>query len=121
MIWNNLQDLVTTTEIIPAIKTDHSAISLKFSNSDKDIKGPGFWKMNYSLLDDEDYIREVSAKIPIWLTEGRNELTDNRSIWDWIKYKIRVHAIRHSKQKAMERKEKETNLQKEFEKSKTNI
>ena len=115
LISNNLQDLITTIEIIPAIKTHHSAISLEFSNSYKDIKGPGFWKMNCSLLDDEDYIREVTAKIPIWLTEGRNELTDNRSIWDWIKYNIRVHAIRHSKQKAMERKEKETNLQKEFE------
>ena len=94
MISNNLQDLLTTKEIIPAIKTDHSAISLEFNNSDKDIKGPGVWKMNCSLLDDEDYIREVTAKIPIWLTEGRNELTDNRSIWDWIKYDIRVHAIR---------------------------
>ena len=81
LISNNLQDLVTTTEIIPAIKTDHSAISLEFRNSDKDIKGPGFWKMNCSLLEDEDYIREVTAKIPIWLTEGCNELTDNRSIW----------------------------------------
>ena len=118
LISNNLQDLITTTEIIPAIKTDHSAISLEFSNSDTDIKGPGFWKMNCSLLEDEDYIKEVTAKIPIWLTEGRNELTDNRSIWDWIKYNIRVHAIRHSKQKAMERKEKETNLQREFEKAK---
>ena len=118
MISNNLQDLLTTKEIIPAIKTDHSAISLEFNNGDKDIKGPGLWKINCSLLDDEDYIREVTAKIPIWLTEGRNELTDNRSIWDWIKYDIRVHAIRQSRQKEMERKEKETNLQREFQKAK---
>ena len=52
------------------------------------------------------------------LTEGQNELTDNRSIWDWTKYKIRAHAIRHSKRKAMERKEKEMNLQEEFARAK---
>ena len=74
--------------------------------------------MDCSLLEDEDYIKEVTAKIPIWLTEGPNELTDNRSIWDWIKYNIRVDTIRHSKQKAMKRKAKETNLQREFEKAK---
>ena len=118
LISNNLHDLVTTTDIIPAIKTDHAAISIEFSISEKHIKGPGHWKMNCSLLDDEDYVREVTAKIPIWLIEGQNELTDNRSIWDWTKYKIRAHAIQYSKRKAMERKEKEMNLQKEFAKAK---
>ena len=66
--------------------------------------------MNCSLLEDKDYIREVTAKIPIWLTEGCNELTDNR---------IGLNTtFRHAKQKAMERKEKEMNLQREFEKVK---
>ena len=82
LISNNLQDLLTTTDIIPAIKTDHAAISIEFSISEKHIKSPGHWKMNCSLLDDEDYVREVTDKIAIWLIEGQNELTDSRSIWD---------------------------------------
>ena len=52
------------------------------------------------------------------MIEGQKELTDDRSIWGWTKYKIRAHAIQHSERKAMERKEKETNLQKEFAKAK---
>ena len=89
---------MATTDIIQAIKTDHAAISIEFSISEKHIKGSGHWKMNCSLLDDDaDYVREVTAKIPIWLTEGQNELTDNRSIWNWTKYKIRAHAIQQSK------------------------
>ena len=118
LILNNLQDLVTTTDIIPAIKTDHVAISIAFSISEKHIKDPGHWKINCSPLDDGDYIRVVTAKIPIWLIEGQNELTDNRSIWDWTRYNTRAHAIQHSKQKAMERKKKEMNLPKEFPKPK---
>ena len=70
LISNNLQDLVTTTDIIPAIKTDHAAISIEFSISEEHVKGPGHWKMNCSLLDDEDYVRDVRAKIPIRLIEG---------------------------------------------------
>lgn len=56
-------------------------IFLEFGNSDKDVKGFGFWKMNCLFLEDEDYIREVIVKIFIWLIEGCNELIDNRSIW----------------------------------------
>ena len=97
LISNNLQDLVTTTTDIPAMKTDHAAISIEFSISVKHVKGPGHWKMNCSLLDDEDYVRDVTTKIPIWLIEGQKELTDDRSIWDWTQYKIRAHAIQHSK------------------------
>ena len=97
LISNNLQDLVATTDIISAIKTDHAAISIEFSISEKHVKGPGHWKMNCLPLNDEDYVRGVTTKIPIWLIEGQKELTDDRSIWDWTKYKIRAHAIQHSK------------------------
>ena len=107
LISNTLHDLVVTTDIIPAIKTDHAAISIEFSNRYNDIKGPGYWKMNCSLLDDEDYINDLAEKIPIWLAEVRNELSDNRSIWDWMKYNIRAHTIQYSKRSARERNQRE--------------
>ena len=44
LISNNLQDLVTTTDITPAIKTDHAAISIEFCISDKKIKVPAIGK-----------------------------------------------------------------------------
>ena len=59
--------------------------------------------MNCSLLDDEDYVREVRAKISIWLIEGQNEFTDNRSIWDWTKYKTSSnHRLESAGLKAVE-------------------
>ena len=97
--------MVTTTDTIPAIKTDHVAISLEFSISKSRIKGPGPWKMNCLPFDDEDYVRVVTAKIPIWLTEGQNELTDKRSIWDWTKYKIRAHTTKSDGKKRRKRNE----------------
>ena len=63
--------------------------------------------MNCSLLDDEDYIDDIAEKILVWLAEGHNELSDNRNIWDWMKYNIREHAIQYSKRRARERNKRE--------------
>ena len=63
--------------------------------------------MNCSILDDEDYIEDITLKIPSWIADGERELFDNRTIWDWIKYNIRAHAIQYSKRRAKERSELE--------------
>ena len=57
LISNNLQDLVILTDICPAIKTDHAAIIIEFGSKDNQVKGPGLWKMNCSILEEESYIR----------------------------------------------------------------
>ena len=111
LISNSLHDLVKTADIIPAIRTDHAAITLDLVNKTDDIKGSGIWKMNCSLLDDEDYVNGITERIPIWLSEGRKELSNCRSVWDWIKYNIRAHTIQYSKRKARERSEREKELQ----------
>ena len=55
LISNALHELVIVTDIIPANRTGHSA-TLEFVNTLEDVKGPGVWKMNCSLLDDEEYV-----------------------------------------------------------------
>ena len=109
LISNNLQDSVLVTNILPAIKTDHAAISLDFNISQKHIKGSGYWKMNCFLLDDDNYQMEVTAKMPVWLAQGRGcDLPDHRCIWDWIKHNLRAHAIQFSKRKAKQKKIRRT-------------
>ena len=111
---NNLNDSVQLTDIISAIRTHHNAIYLEFSGElDNECRGPNYCKMNCSLLD-EEYVNSVTELIPMWITEGRQELSDDRCVWDWIKYNIRAHAIRHSKRKAKQRNETETKLQNEL-------
>ena len=74
--------------------------------------------MNCSLLDDEEYEEDMARMIPLWTAEGQKEFTDNRMIWDWVKYNIRAHAIQYSKRKAKERVKKELDLQEELSKAK---
>ena len=115
LISNNLQDFVNTTDIIPATKTDHAAIELNLTDSNQNSKGPGFWKMNVSLLEDPNYLEELKQNIPLWKTTGSDNLSDKRCIWDWLKYNIRNHAILFSKKKAKERSAMEKNLQQVYE------
>ena len=70
LIFNNLHDLTTSTDIIPAIKTDHSANSLELNNTDNQIKGPGIWKMNCALLEDDRYVDDFK------LSETGASITD---------------------------------------------
>ena len=97
-----------STNISPAIRTDHD---LSIGDIEKGAKGPGFWKFNCSLLDDENYLQEVKNNFQAWMVEGEKELHDKRAIWEWIKYNIRSHAINFSKIKSQHNKEKETQLE----------
>ena len=63
-------------------------------------KGQGFWKMNCAILDDSIEIQEISLLIPKWTVEGQKELSDDRSVWEGIKFNIRDHAIQFSKKRA---------------------
>ena len=69
LISNNLSDFVELTEIIPAVRTDHDAISLELGKLENELKGPGNWKMNCSLLDDEEYEEDMARMIPLWTAE----------------------------------------------------
>ena len=104
---------MTSTDIIPAIRTDHDAILLEIGEQKKELR-PGYWKMNCSLLADEEYVNSVTEIIRIWAAEGRKELSDDRSVWDWIKYNIRSHTSSYSKKRSKERGKKEIRLQHEL-------
>ena len=113
--------MVRSTEIIPAIRTDHDAILLEIGKLENGQKGPDYWKLNCSLLAGDAYVNSVTELLPVWAAEGRKELTDHRSVWDWIKYNIRAHAINFSKRKSKERNEKEKTLQEELNKAKEEL
>ena len=77
LIFNNLHDSVKSVNIIPSIKTDHAPITLDLQNSNNEIKGPGFWKINCALLGDDGYINDVTSKVAIWRAQGRKDLSHN--------------------------------------------
>ena len=103
LVSTQIQDDLTETNIIPAIKSDHSAITLTLNSLVKQKFGPSYWKFNSSLLEDASYIQLISSNYPVWLDEFK-DINDKRVLWDLIKYRIRQVSIKNSKQRARERR-----------------
>ena len=95
LISDSLHDLVTQVDIIASIKTDHSAIVLELKEIEENCKGPGFWKLNTSLLASPEYVKTITSELPTWVEEA-NDLSNNRIKWDWLKFKIKMSSIAFS-------------------------
>lgn len=85
--------------IVPSIKTDHSPIKIEFKDVGDGVTGPGHCKLKCSLLRDELFVDEMDHLIPTWIHEGRIDLSDPRSVCDWVKYNIEKHSRRYSMNK----------------------
>ena len=109
LISDNLNDLVTQVDIVASIKTGHSSIILELDNIKGSRKGPGFWKLNTSLLDRPDYLDMINSELPNWLDDAK-DLSGNRAKWDWLKFKNKTSSITYSKKLAQERKKREEEL-----------
>ena len=63
LISSSIQEDIEGTDIIPAIRSDHSAITLSFNGIEEHQHGPSFWKFNASLLEDETYVSLIKINI----------------------------------------------------------
>lgn len=112
LISDSLFDKVNETDIIPSIRSDHSAITLKFQNIPLPPKGPNFWKFNSSLLNDKNYTDEMLTKLQIW--RDNYDIEDKQIKWELLKYEIRKYTIEYSKKKKREANKIKTELEKQL-------
>ena len=75
LISNSSQEDIFSTGIIPAIKTDHSAITLNFKKIAEHTPGPSYWKFNSSLVNDREFTDFIKNSHPNWLEEYKDITT----------------------------------------------
>lgn len=113
LIQHKYHNLVTSSKIIPGMKSDHKIIeiSLKMKNYKR---GSGFWKLNSSILNEEIYTREMSSLInQVW--DDNSNITDVQTRFDYLKYKIMDYTIQYCKKRAKNKRQKEAKLIHELE------
>ena len=94
LISSILCPTVYSTDIRPALKCDHNAISLKLKISSS-ARGKGYWKINNALLLDETFknsIRNLIQKVKLEYVHENPQV-----IWEICKIKIREFATKYSK------------------------
>ena len=109
LISKHLEYNILKTDISPGRRSDHSVVSLNLELLDTVKRGKGFWKMNTSLLKDEEYLAHMRDCIQ-QCKEKYTEEEDKRLVWDLIKSEVRAQTISYSIYKCKQRRELEKEL-----------
>lgn len=94
---------VSSCDIFACPVSDHSTVSLSLKSlPDAVLRGPGFWKLNTSILAESDYVGEISAFWSAWRC-SRDSFSSLLDWWDLGKAHIKSLSIdycrRHSAMK----------------------
>jgi len=76
-------------EILPSIFSDNNAVRLDLNYRRKTIKNPNIWRLNNTLLNNQQITKEI--KICIEMNENENTTTQN--LWDTVKAVVRGRFI----------------------------
>ena len=101
--------MVEQIETLVSNAPDHRAVKLKFKCSNN-RRGPGLWKFNNSLLDDEEYVNLIRGSYSS-ISEKYAGQEDKRLKWELVKLELRGLTIPYAKNKAKNLRKKEKDLQ----------
>ena len=77
-------------EIIPNIFSDHNAIRLDVNNrKKKTIKNSNIWRLNNTLLNNQQSTEEIKKEIKICIETNEKENTTTQNLWDTVKAVLR--------------------------------
>jgi len=106
--------IIKSANISTGYKTDHSLIEIKIATH-SNRRGPGFWKLNTSLLTEIDYVNQIRAVIKNTQEEYKNDSSVNDALmWEMIKLKIRQYSLKYSAIKKAKASRHEEDLKKEI-------
>ena len=97
LISKRLLFRVTKTDICAYYDSDHSPVTISIKPEGKHEKrGPGYWKLNNSLLEIEEFTTKMSFIIK-HAAGKHKDIADKRLYWEMLKMEIRMFAIRFAK------------------------
>ena len=72
-------------KIIPSIFSDHNAVRLDLNYRRKTIKNSNIWRLNNTLLNNQQITEEIKKEIKICTEMNENENTTTQNLWDTAK------------------------------------
>ena len=73
------------TETIPSIFSDHNAVRLDVNYRRKAIKNSNIWRLNNTLLNNQQITEEIKKEIQMCIETNENENTTTQNLWDTAK------------------------------------
>jgi len=111
LVSQSVVNMVEQSKIGTSFKSDHSIVTLSLKLGDIP-RGPGYWKLNCSLMKDKEYVDKI--KMAIRECENIHEGTDIDKVllWETMKMQIRSASIEYSCEKRKKARKKEDELEK---------
>ena len=81
------------TEIISSIFSDHNAVRLDVNYRTKTIKNTNIWRLNNTLLNNQQITEEIKREIKIYIETNENENKATQNLWDSVKAVLRGRFI----------------------------
>ena len=76
-------------EIIPSVFSDHNAVRLDLNYRRKTVKNSNIWRLNNTLLNNQQITEEIKKEIKICIETNENENTIAQNLWDTVKAVLR--------------------------------
>ena len=80
-------------EIIPSIFSDQNAVRLDLNYRRKTSKNSNIWRLNNTLLNNQQITEEIQKEIKICIEKYENENTTTQNLWDTVKAVLRGRFI----------------------------
>ena len=71
--------------MIPSIFSDHNAARLDLNYRRKTIKNSNIWRLNNTLLNNQQITEEIKKQIKICIETNENENATTQNLWDTVK------------------------------------
>ena len=94
--------------------TDHQAVSLKIESVISKTKGPGYWKLNNSVIEEKDYINKIDNLIKKYEILVNAKRLDPCILLDMLKLEIKNFSIQYCKNRARKSKNVTRKLENEL-------
>ena len=76
-------------EIISSIFSDHNIMRLEINYREKNVKNTNTWRVNKTLLNNQEITEEIKEEIKKYLETNYNENTTIQNLWDATKAVLR--------------------------------
>ena len=80
-------------EIILSIFSDNNALRLDLNYRRKNIKHTNIWRLNNTLLNNQQIKEEIKREIKICIETNENENTTTQNLWETVKAVLRGRFI----------------------------
>lgn len=111
LVSTHVTERVSNLKSQVSAQSDHSIISITIDDR-ASPRGPGLWKLDTTLLSNDDFILRMSTFLRSWTPPP--ELEDPRMRWDWLKFKIKGFIIKYSRDRRSREKQAVQELNKEL-------